>query len=396
MAEPRLRSRSWANIRTAARSLSATASTDPTSISSKINATLPKGKDPMSVTLEEAVALDRREGCQGRHRQETVPQGFGFEGRRRQEARSQEAGCEEAGRQEKGLRPWRGGSPAQAPAWQIRRPQRVAERRLQADQGRHPQIHPREPRPLGQARDRQGVLAQGRRPHLAEGHAARPAGRGPADQGAQAPARAGSLPHVSVLEIYSRDADGGLLARPSEWNERFGEPPVVSLKPSRSGPAPGIGDRVLAKTFPSDEGEGPAYTGRVMKVFEKRAEAVLGVLRQADDGAFRIEPVERRQPEMIVARDDLNGAEKGDLVEVEQTSSARYGLPRARVIAGARLADQREGGLDDRHPRARDPAHLSGRRACRGRGGKAGDHGRPRGFSRPAAHHHRSGGRQGP
>ena len=145
-------------------------------------------------------------------------------------------------------------------------------------------------------------------------------------------ARAGSLPSVSVLEIYSRDADGGLLARPSEWNERFGEPPVVSLKPSRSGPTPGIGDRVLAKTFPSDEGEGPAYTGRVMKVFEKRAEAVLGVLRQADDGAFRIEPVERRQPEMIVARDDLNGAEKGDLVEVEQTSSARYGLPRARVI----------------------------------------------------------------
>ena len=28
--------------------------------------------------------------------------------------------------------------------------------------------------------------------------------------------RAGSLPHVSVLEVYSRDADGGLLARPSE------------------------------------------------------------------------------------------------------------------------------------------------------------------------------------
>ncbi len=35
---------------------------------------------------------------------------------------------------------------------------------------------------------------------------------------------------------------------------------------------------------------------------------------------------------MTVSRDDLNGAEKGDLVEVEQVSSARYGLPRARVI----------------------------------------------------------------
>ena len=145
--------------------------------------------------------------------------------------------------------------------------------------------------------------------------------------------RAGGLPHVTVLEIYARDADGGLLARPNEWDQsRFGEPPVVSLRPSRSGPAPGIGDRVLAKTFASGEDEGPAYTGRVMKLLERRPEAVLGVLRQADDGSFRIEPVERRQPEMVVSRDDLNGAEKGDLVEVEQVSSARYGLPRGRVL----------------------------------------------------------------
>ena len=96
---------------------------------------------------------------------------------------------------------------------------------------------------------------------------------------------------------------------------------------------------MLAKTFPSDEAEGPAYTGRVMKVFEKRAEAVLGVLRQADDGSFRIEPVERRQPEMTVSRDDLNGAEKGDLVEVEQVSSGPL-RPAARPRdPEARLAD---------------------------------------------------------
>ncbi|MEQ1942728.1 ribonuclease R [Mesorhizobium sp. VNQ89] len=145
--------------------------------------------------------------------------------------------------------------------------------------------------------------------------------------------RPGGLPPVTVLEIYARDTDGGLLARPSEWDQsRFGDAPVVSLRPYRNGPAPGIGDRVLAKTFATGEDEGPAYTGRVIKVFERRAEAVLGVLRQMDDGSFRIEPVERRQSEMIIGRDDLNGAEKGDLVEVEQTSSARYGLPRGRVL----------------------------------------------------------------
>lgn len=145
--------------------------------------------------------------------------------------------------------------------------------------------------------------------------------------------RPGGLPPVTVLEIYARDADGGLLARPTEWDQsRFGEPPGVSLRPSRSGPTPGLGDRVLAKTFASGDDEGPAYNGRVMKLLERRPEAVLGVVRQIADGSFRIEPVERRQPEMTVSRDDLNGAEKGDLVEVEQVSSARYGLPRGRVL----------------------------------------------------------------
>ena len=147
-------------------------------------------------------------------------------------------------------------------------------------------------------------------------------------------ARVGALPHVSVLDIFSRDPDGGLLARPSEWNDRFGEAPIVSIRVSRgaSGATPGVGDRVLAKTFATDADTGPAYTGRVMKVFDKRAEAVLGVLRILEDGTFRIEPVERRQPELIVDKDSLNGAEAGDLVEVEQISAGRYGLPRAKVL----------------------------------------------------------------
>ena len=37
-----------------------------------------------------------------------------------------------------------------------------------------------------------------------------------------------------------------------------------------------------------------------------------------DDGTFRIEPVERRQPELIVDPDYAANAKSGDLVEVEQ------------------------------------------------------------------------------
>ncbi len=152
-------------------------------------------------------------------------------------------------------------------------------------------------------------------------------------------ARAGVLPHVAVLDVFGRDDDGVLLARPSDY---VGDAPapVVSIRVSRgarNGQTPGIGDRVLAKTFPiGDTGgpqDGPAYTGRVMKVLDKRGDAVLGIFRALSDGSFRIEPVERRQPELIVDKEFSNGAKSGDLVEVEPVRAARYGLPRAKVLA---------------------------------------------------------------
>lgn len=145
--------------------------------------------------------------------------------------------------------------------------------------------------------------------------------------------RAGAVPHVAVLDIFGRDDDGVLLANPSEYTGA-GSPPVIAIRISRSasGPVPGIGDRVLAKTFPTDDPSGPAYTGRVMKIFEKRSDAVLGVFRALKDGTFRIEPVERRQPELIVDKEFQNGARNGDLVEVEPARASRYGLPRAKVL----------------------------------------------------------------
>ena len=147
--------------------------------------------------------------------------------------------------------------------------------------------------------------------------------------------RPGALPHVAVLDIFGRDADGVLLAHPSDYDGN-GSPPVVAIRVPRGGnggQVPGIGDRVLAKTFATDDPSGPAYTGRVMKIFEKRNEAVLGVFRALSDGTFRIEPVERRQPELVVDKEFANGARSGDLVEVEPVRAARYGLPRAKVLA---------------------------------------------------------------
>ena len=128
----------------------------------KVNATLPKGKDPMPVTLEEAMAMIA----------EKAAKGGGGKKPFRGKAPSQE---------EKGL------SAALARSiYRAEKPpatDKPPARRCVSQPGdfrptreRHPALHRRESGPLGQARHRQGVLAQGRRPHLAEGLAARSSG----------------------------------------------------------------------------------------------------------------------------------------------------------------------------------------------------------------------------
>jgi ribonuclease R len=145
--------------------------------------------------------------------------------------------------------------------------------------------------------------------------------------------RPDALPSITELEIFGRDSDGGLLARPVQRGGSPETPTVVRIRMPRDSNAkpPGIGDRVLAKTFASKESEGPAYTARIVKIIDKSAESVLGVLRAGRDGAFRLEPVERRQIEFIIEPEFIGDAKPGDLVEVEPIAASRYGLPRGKV-----------------------------------------------------------------
>jgi ribonuclease R len=56
---------------------------------------------------------------------------------------------------------------------------------------------------------------------------------------------------------------------------------------------------------------------------------VLGVLRGLDDGTFRIEPVERRQPELVVDPEFIGRRKPGDLVEVEPSAHR----PREKAVS---------------------------------------------------------------
>jgi len=144
----------------------------------------------------------------------------------------------------------------------------------------------------------------------------------------------GSLPPVMVLEVTGRDADGGLIARPAEWDEERGALPLVTIAVPKKGRAkvilPGVGDRVLTRI--GDQAGDGSYAGRVIKRLEKRKSAILGVVRRTDTGGYRIEPTERKQSELEIEKADLGQAKPGDLVEISVVKSGRYGLSKARVV----------------------------------------------------------------
>nr|WP_280924845.1 MULTISPECIES: ribonuclease R [unclassified Ciceribacter] len=153
-------------------------------------------------------------------------------------------------------------------------------------------------------------------------------------------ARPGALPPVTVLDITTRDKDGELIGRPAEWDEELGVAPAVAIRQSSAdrakGKAPvgGLGDRVLAKIFPSKDRAGPAYTARIIKVIDKHRNALLGVYREMPGtSGGRLMPIERRGEELQIDAADLGDAKDGDLVEAEVLRSGRFGLTRARVLS---------------------------------------------------------------
>ena len=149
--------------------------------------------------------------------------------------------------------------------------------------------------------------------------------------------RPGALPPVAVLDITTRDVDGELIGRPAEWLDDAGVAPAVLIRQStgprkEKAPVAGLGDRVLAKIFPAKERGGPAYTGRVIKVLDKKKNSGMGVFRAAPDGSGgRIMPIDRRGEEMEVDPEFTAGAKDGDLVEIDVVRMGRFGLARAQI-----------------------------------------------------------------
>jgi ribonuclease R len=149
---------------------------------------------------------------------------------------------------------------------------------------------------------------------------------------------AGALPAVVFADVTGRDADGELIAVPTEWDEEANGPaPKIRLhvpRRARPGEVPGVGDRALLRTEETAEADGGIrHRGRPIKVIDRAKHRALGVFRTLPNGGGRLVPVEKRSlgRELAIRPGDTLDAEEGDLVAVEVSRHGRLGQPVAKV-----------------------------------------------------------------
>ena len=155
-----------------------------------------------------------------------------------------------------------------------------------------------------------------------------------------------ALPEVTVAEITAIDRDGELIAVPVEWDEvASGKPPRILIRArgreALQAPAPGRGDRVLLKLTRTAADRTHPYEGRVIRRLSAEDNRILGVFRFVKGHGARVVPVDKKaRNEFLVRAGDENGAQPGELVEVEVTRDRRGALPMGRVRQ--RLGDLRD------------------------------------------------------
>ena len=148
----------------------------------------------------------------------------------------------------------------------------------------------------------------------------------------------GTLPHVVLADIGGRDADGELIATPTEWDEEaHGAAPKIRVhvpRRAKPGEVAGVGDRALLRVQESgEENDAVRHSGRVIKVIDRARQRVLGIFRALPGGGGRLVPIDKKQlgQELTIPSGASASATDGDLVAVEVSRRTGYGLATARV-----------------------------------------------------------------
>ena len=140
-----------------------------------------------------------------------------------------------------------------------------------------------------------------------------------------------ALPTVAVIEITDIDADGDLLAKPTEWDEAVqGDLPRIDVMPDRNGQSNlGAGDRALANLKRLSD---KIYEAEIIRRLDTPQNRVMGLVVKIPRG-FILKPTDRKAKyDFDLMQADLNGAEPGDLCIAEVQPARGLRNKRVRVI----------------------------------------------------------------
>ena len=139
----------------------------------------------------------------------------------------------------------------------------------------------------------------------------------------------GALPPVGVADVVERDLDGELYVRLVEASADAPRALLIPDNGGKTGPAPGMGDRVLVKFARGEDG----WEARLIKKLDAGANKVLGVIRKSNK-EVRVEPVDRKSRDvLIVPHAQAEGLRDGDLVLAAiEKGDQRYGPKRGKIL----------------------------------------------------------------
>lgn len=139
----------------------------------------------------------------------------------------------------------------------------------------------------------------------------------------------GALPPVGVADVVERDVDGEMYVRLVEAAEDAPRALLMPDNSGRTGPAPGMGDRLLVKFSKGAEG----WEARLVKKLDSERTRVLGVIRKSNR-EVRVEPVDRRSKDvLLVPHAQSEGLRDGDLVLAAiEKGAQRYGPKRGKIL----------------------------------------------------------------
>lgn len=144
-------------------------------------------------------------------------------------------------------------------------------------------------------------------------------------------AKPGTLPSVTMVQITGANRDGDIIARPLNWNDEDGAPPIIVMAPERRGqPALGPGDRALARLSPTSDG---SYDGSTIRLIASAPPRLLGQYRTDQQGrGFLISTDKRHRDDLLIPHGSQGDAKPGDLVRAEILSGRKLGLRHAKVL----------------------------------------------------------------